>query len=167
MTLLHICQWLYDSPFGTSIRESDLVFDLIESAHVLGISLMAGTVAFVDLRLLGLVLKNDEVSDVLAQVLPLTWAGFGLMVTSGLLLFWSEASKMYFNPMFRLKLVLLALAGLNPLIFHQTVFRGVEAWDSGAAAPRRAKMSAIASLTLWSAIIVAGRAIAYFHTTKG
>jgi hypothetical protein len=163
VTLLHICQLLYDSPVGTAIRESDLVFDLIESAHVLGISLIAGTVAFVDLRLLGLVLKNDEVSDVLAQVLPLTWAGFALMVTSGLLLFWSEASKMYFNPMFRLKLVLLALAGLNPLIFHRTILRGVETWDSSAATPPRARFSAIASLTLWGAIIVVGRGIAYFH----
>jgi hypothetical protein len=121
MTILHICQWLYDSPLGTSIRESDFTFDLIESAHVLGITLVAGTISIVDLRLLGIVLKKDEVSDVVTQVLPLTWTGFAVMVTSGVLLFWSEAAKMYFNPAFRLKLILLVLAGLNPLIFHTTI----------------------------------------------
>jgi len=163
MTLLQVCQSLYDSAVGTSIRESDLVFDIIESAHVLGISLLAGTVAIVDLRLLGRVLKKDEISDVLTQMLPLTWAGFALMVTSGSLLFWSEASKMYFNPMFRLKLVLLALAGLNPLVFHTTIYRNVAAWDSATPVPARARTAAIISLTLWTAIIVCGRAIAYYH----
>jgi hypothetical protein len=163
MTLLQICQWLYDSPLGTSIRESDFTFDLIESAHVLGITLVAGTISIVDLRLLGIVLKKDEVSDVVAQVLPLTWTGFAVMVTSGVLLFWSEAAKMYFNPAFRLKLILLAMAGLNPLIFHTTIYRSVAAWDSGASTPARSKAAAILSLTLWGSIIVTGRAIAYFH----
>jgi len=163
MTILHICQWLYDSPLGTSIRESDFTFDLIESAHVLGITLVAGTISIVDLRLLGIVLKKDDVPDVVAQVLPLTWTGFAVMVTSGVLLFWSEAAKLYFNPAFRLKLILLALAGLNPLIFHTTIYRGVAAWDTAASTPARSKAAAVLSLTLWSSIIVAGRAIAYFH----
>ncbi len=139
------------------------MFDLIESAHVLGIALVAGTISIVDLRLLGLVLKKDEVSDVVAQVLPLTWAGFAVMAASGVLLFWSEAAKMYFNPAFRLKLVLLALAGLNPLVFHSTIYRGVAAWDSAESTPARSKAAAVLSLTLWCGIIVAGRAIAYFH----
>jgi hypothetical protein len=62
---------MYDSPLGTSIRESEFSFDLIETAHVLGITLMAGTVAILDLRLLGLALTKDEVSDAAGQVLPL------------------------------------------------------------------------------------------------
>ncbi len=70
---------------------------------------------------------------------------------------------MYFNPVFRVKLVLLALAGLNPLIFHRTVFRGVAAWDQGVPAPAGSKVAAVVSLALWASIIVAGRTIAYFH----
>jgi hypothetical protein len=163
MTLLHLCQWLYDSPLGTSIRESDLVFDLIETAHVLGITLLAGTVAVFDLRLLGLVLKNDEVSDVAGQVLPLTLTGFALMFISGVLLFWSEASKMYFNPAFRFKFILMILAGLNPLVFHTTIYRSVAGWDTSPVTPARARTAAILSLTLWTGIILTGRAIAYYH----
>jgi hypothetical protein len=163
VTILQICQWLNDSPVGTSIRESDFSFDLIETAHVLGITLMAGTVAIFDLRLLGLALTRDEVSDVAGQVLPLTVAGFVLMVVSGTLLFWSEATKMYFNPAFRFKLVLMLAAGLNPLIFHRTVYRKVSIWELSQRTPAVAKTAAIVSLALWTSIIVSGRAIAYFH----
>jgi hypothetical protein len=59
-------------------------------------------------------------------------------------------------------MILLVIAGLNPLIFHRTVYRNVLQWDEAAAAPWRARLTAYLSLTLWSGIIVAGRAIAYF-----
>jgi uncharacterized protein DUF6644 len=163
MTLFQICQSIHNSAIGTSIRESDYLFNVIETSHVLGITLMAGTIAIFDLRLLGIVLKDDEIPDVASQVLPLTVAGFILMVISGGLLFWSEAAKMYGNPAFRLKLLLMVLAGLNPLIFHTTVYRTVPEWGTGTSAPLRARTAAVISLVLWSAIIVLGRAIAYFH----
>lgn len=163
MTLFQVCQWLYDSAVGTSIRESNYLFDVIETTHVLGITLMAGTIAIFDLRLLGVVLKEDEISDVAGQVLPLTVAGFILMVITGVLLFWSEAAKMYGNPAFRLKLLLMIVAGLNPLIFHTTIYRTVPEWDAGTAVPVRARAAAVTSLVLWGSIIVLGRAIAYYH----
>jgi hypothetical protein len=161
--LLHLCQWLHDSAIGTSIRESSYAFPIIETIHVLGITLLVGTVAVVDLRLLGILFKHEKVSSIVRQVLPLTWSGFVVMFASGLLLFWSEAEKAYANPLFRIKLVLLLLVGLNPLIFHSTVYRSVARWDDALVVPRQARMTAILSLTLWSATIVAGRAIAYFH----
>jgi len=135
---------------------------VIETVHVLAITLLAGTVAAVDLRLLGLILRREKVADVAGQVLPLTWAGFAVMLITGVLLFVSEAQKSYGNMAFRAKMVLLILAGVNPLIFHFTIYRRVGTWDDAAVVPRRARAAAIASLTLWSGIIIAGRAIAYF-----
>ena len=161
--IFHFCQWLFDSYVGTSIRESPLLFPVIETAHVLGITLLVGTAAIVDLRLLGLVLKREKVSDVVSQIEPLAWWGFAVMFVSGFLLFWSEAEKSYGNTAFQVKLLLLLLAGLNPLIFHATIYRSVATWDDAPKAPRQARVTAIVSLTLWGAIIVAGRAIAYFH----
>jgi hypothetical protein len=161
--LLHFCQWLHDSAMGTSIRESTYAFPIIETVHVLGITLLVGTIAVVDLRLLGILFRREKVSSVVRQLLPLTWSGFVVMFASGLLLFWSEAEKAYANPVFRIKLALLLLVGLNPLIFHSTVYRSVASWDDTPVAPRQARVTAILSLTLWSATIVAGRAIAYFH----
>ena len=160
--LQHLCQLLYDSRIGTAIRESDNAFPIIESVHVLGITLLAGTIAVLDLRMLGVILRELPVRRVARATLPLTWAGFAVMLSSGFLLFWSEAAKNYSNPAFRVKLVLLILAGLNPLIFHTGVYRRARDWELSAIAPWQARMAAIASLTLWSGIIVAGRAIAYF-----
>jgi hypothetical protein len=161
--LPHLCQWLHDSTIGTSIRESTYAFPVIETVHVLGITLLVGTIAVVDLRLLGILFKREKVSSIVRQVLPLTWSGFVVMFVSGVLLFWSEAEKAYVNPIFRIKLLLLLLVGLNPLIFHSTIYRRVTAWDDALVAPRQARLTAILSLTLWSATIVAGRAIAYVH----
>lgn len=160
--LQHLCQLLYDSRIGTAIRESDNAFPIIESVHVLGITLLAGTIAMLDLRMLGVILREIPVRRIARAVLPLTWSGFVVMFISGFLLFWSEAAKNYTNPAFRVKLVLLILAGLNPLIFHTGVYRRAQEWELAAVAPWRARVAAIVSLTLWSGIIVAGRAIAYF-----
>jgi hypothetical protein len=162
MSLFQICQWLSHTSIATAIRESDFIFPLIETVHVLAITLLVGTVAAVDLRLLGVTLKGEKVSTVAQQVLPLTWAGFAVMMISGMLLFMAEAAKSYGNIAFRVKVVLLILAGLNPLIFHSTIFRSVRTWDDASVVPGRARAAAVASLTLWSGIIIAGRAIAYF-----
>ncbi len=110
MTFLHqLCLWLYDSQIVTAIRESTYMFPIIETVHVLGITLLVGTVAVVDLRLLGIVFRREKFSEVLGPILPLTWAGFVVMFISGFLLFWSEAAKSYGNPAFRIKLLLLLL----------------------------------------------------------
>jgi hypothetical protein len=156
------CNLLYYSGFGTYIRESDYAFPLIESVHVLGITLLVGTIALLDLRMLGVVLRSVSVTRIARTVFPLTWSGFVVMFTSGFLLFWAEAAKNYSNPAFRIKIILLALVGLNPLIFHTTIYRRVHEWEVLAVSPWRARAAAIASLTLWGGVIVAGRAIAYF-----
>ena len=162
MSVFQICQWINDTRIATEIRESDLVFPIVETVHVLGIALLAGTVAIVDLRLLGLVLKRERISQIAGQVLPLTWAGFVAMFVSGGLLFLAEATKSYGNPAFRVKMLLLLIAGLNPLVFHTTIYRTVSAWDDARITPWRARLAAALSLTLWSGIIIAGRAIAYY-----
>jgi hypothetical protein len=160
--LQHFCETLYHSGFGTMLRESNNAFSVIESVHVLSITLLFGTIAVLDLRMLGLILRPISVSRVARGVLPLTCTGFAVSVVSGSLLFWAEATKMYGNPSFRTKLVLLALAGVNAIVFHGTVYRHAREWEVLKVSPWQARAAAIASLTLWSGVIVAGRAIAYF-----
>jgi hypothetical protein len=160
--LQHLCQLLYDSHFGTYIRESDYAFSIIESVHVLGITLLVGTIAVLDLRMLGVVLRRMAVTRIARTVLPLTWGGFAVMFVSGFLLFWAEAAKNYLNPAFRIKMLLLLMVGLNPLIFHTGVYRRVHEWELLEVSPWRARGAAIASLSLWGGVIIAGRMIAYF-----
>jgi hypothetical protein len=163
-SLLHICQWIYATHFSTSIRESAYSFPIIEGIHTLGIAAVVGTVAILDLRLLGLTMKRVPVSTIARQVLPWTWAGFFVMFVTGVLLSIAEAATNYFNWAFRVKLILLVLVGLNPLIFHLTIYRKVNTWDVANVTPLRARMAAISSLVLWTCIIIAGRLIAYVNT---
>jgi hypothetical protein len=161
--LQHLCQVLYDSDFGTMVRESNNAFSVIESVHVLSITLLIGTITILDLRMLGLILRHLSVTRLARNVFPLACCGVVISVCSGFLLFWSEAAKMYYNPAFRIKLILLALVALNPLIFHTTVYRRVQEWEVLHLSPWRARAAAVASLSLWSGVIIAGRAIAYFR----
>ena len=163
MTLLDLCQWLYAAPASTALRESDVVFPLIESVHVLAISLIVGTIVTVDLRVGGIILRGEPLTRVTRALLPYTWCGFALMVMTGLPLFAAEAAKLYANPAFRVKLLLLGLAGLNAAFFHRTARRSQHGWDRHGAASIQARVIAGVSVVLWSGIIVSGRLIAVFH----
>jgi len=160
VSLLVLCQWLENTRPAVALRDSVWMFNLIETVHTLGIVLVAGTIMLVDLRLLGLALKRSPVSDVVARGVPRALWGFGLMFVTGWSLFSAEAVRLYSSPAFRIKLVLLCLAGLNALIFHVTVYRKVGNWNAEVI-PARARMAGLLSLILWIGIIAAGRAIAY------
>ena len=85
------------------------------------------------------------------------------MFLSGSLLIVSETVMLYGNFAFRLKLILLVIAGLNVLQFHTTVYRSVADWDSAPVAPFRARLSGAISLSCWLALIAAGRVIPYLE----
>jgi hypothetical protein len=137
------------------------MYPLIESTHVLALTLFVGLAVMLDLRLLGLTLKNVPVSEVLDRVLPWTKAGFVVMMVTGLLLFYAIPVRNYQNIFFRIKVLMLLLAGLNVWLFHTRVERRVADWDLDPVAPKGARVSAVISLVLWAAIVVAGRMIAY------
>jgi len=159
--ILSICEWIDSTAFSTAIRESTWWFPIIETVHVLGIAASAGTILFVDLRLLGIGMKREPLSEVLEQLQPWTLSAFLVMVISGALLFTSEAVKCYHSVFFQIKVGLLVLAAVNAALFHAKVYPGVEVWDNLPAAPGRARMAGGLSLALWIGIIAMGRAIAY------
>jgi hypothetical protein len=161
MFLLSICQWVDSTRWNAVMRQSNWAFPTLDTIHTLGIVLVAGTIMLVDLRLLGLALRSVPVAQLVARIVPSTLWGFALMLVSGGALFSSEAVKMYHSPAFRIKVVLLALAGLNALIFHRTIYRDAANWEPGPIAPLRARVAGLLSLIFWIGIIAAGRAIAY------
>ena len=161
MHLLGICQWLEKTAPAAAMRNSLWLFDITETAHTLGIILVAGTIMLVDLRLLGMGLRREPVSHVVSRIVPWTLSGFALMFLTGGWLFSAEASKLYHSPAFRIKMMLLSLAGLNALIFHLTIYRRAAEWNDRPVAPARARLAGLFSLLLWIGIIAAGRSIAY------
>ena len=161
MSLLSVAQQIQDSYVGTQIRESQWVFPILCVVHVLGLMIAGGTIAFFDLRLLGVGLKQTPVSEMARRLLPWTWTGFAVMSVTGVFLIWSEAARLYPNIWFRAKAVMLVLAGLNVLIFHRSVFRRVGEWDYAAVTPLQARVAGALSLSLWFGILAVGRAIGY------
>lgn len=153
--------WLGSTAWSVALLESLWVWPLVESTHVLGITLFVGTVAMNDLRLVGAAFRSIPVSAFTGRLLPWTRAGFALMVVTGLLLFYSSPLRYYHNVFFRLKVLLLVLAGLNAFVFHAGVHRRVAEWDDDEVLPPKARLAGAVSLITWALIVVAGRMIAY------
>lgn len=159
--LVTFCKWLEHTSVGAAIRESLWLFPAIETVHLLGMAALVGTIAVLDFRLLGWTLRQKRFSELAQRLLPWAWAGFALQVVTGMLLFSSEAVKLYANPALRLKMLLLFLAGVHALVFQRTVYRGVASWDDSTVPPLGAKVSGLISLLLWIGIVAAGRFIGF------
>jgi hypothetical protein len=159
--MLEFCQWLDQTAVGSTIRQSLWLFPAIETVHLLGMAALVGTITVLDLRLLGWAMPQRRVSEVTARLLPWAWLGFGVQVVTGVLLFSSEAVKIYGNPAFRLKMLLLLLAGIQALIFQTVVSRKLPTWDDRPALPVMAKVMGMISILLWLAIVTAGRFIGF------
>jgi hypothetical protein len=162
MHLFDFFQWLENTSWSTFLREDELAFPIIETVHILGLGVSVGLIMWVDLRLLGCVMRHKPVSAVIRALERWAIFGFGIMFISGALLFFSEPIKCYTTIAFRIKAVLLVLAGLNVWYFHSRVYRDVATWDHAAVMPWRVKMVGFLSLMLWFSIIIAGRWTAYF-----
>jgi len=160
-TLYAICHWLENTGMGSTIRESLWLFPVIETIHIFGIICLVGSTSILDLRLMGLTFKQDTVSTLAERFLPWTWAGFVIQVVTGVLLFASEATKMYDNRAFQIKMLLIVLAGVNAFVFHTLAYKSVGKWENDPVAPFAARFAGTFSILLWFAIVAAGRWIAY------
>ena len=165
MELAATLDWLQGTSLAVWIRDSLFVFPLIESVHVIALTLVFGTIAIVDLRLLGLASTRRSFQRLASDTLKWTGGAFVLAVLTGMLMFITNASVYFHNGYFRAKVLLLALAAINALVFEMTVRRDVQRWDAAPSAPPLGRAVAAASLVIWLGVIVTGRMIG-FTTTR-
>jgi hypothetical protein len=161
MSFSNFLLWLHDTQFSTMMRESLWAEPIAETVHVLTLTLFLGFAVLLDLRLLGVAMRRRPMSQVLAQLNPWLLGGFAVMIVTGVLLFCGDPVAFYSTMFFKVKMILLIFAGLNVLIFNNTIGRRVAAWDLVPTTPVGAKVAAIVSLVLWVLIVAAGRGIAY------
>ena len=161
MSLLPFAQRLADQPWSIALHESLYGYPIVESVHVWALCLFVGLTIVLDLRLTGLSFRTVPVSEVVRRILPWQVAGFVVMVLSGFLLFYAIPVRSYQNIFFRVKLLLLVIAGLNVWFFNSGVYLRIQSWDREPIPPPRARLAGFASLTLWVLIIFCGRMIAY------
>ena len=152
--------WLQNSWLSNSIRDT-LWFPAIETVHLFGIVILLGTTLALDLRLMDIWLRRWPVSRLMRGLLPWTWTAFIGMVLTGSGLFISDPMRFFYNASFRIKMVLIALAGLNALVFQLTAYRTLDKWDVNTATPRSAKIAGLCSLVLWFSVVAAGRWIGF------
>ena len=148
------------SALGVAMRQSLWLYPIVEIVHLTGIALLVGSIAMLDLRLLGLS-SSVPVRRLALHILPWTAASFLLIVPSGLAMFVAHAGDFIASPVFVLKISLILCAGVNAAVFHAGVFRGAAEWDVNRMPPVAARMSAALSLLLWVSVIACGRLLAY------
>ena len=142
-------------PGGTYLRESTYGFSFLLTGHVVFMCLFFGLVIMMDLRLAGLGNLGTPSAEIQRRLFPWQIFGFVMVVITGGLIFYSKPVSYYGEGYFWLKMGLMVLAGINAGIIHLITSRG-GGWDS-----RAAKVAGIASLVLWSAVLITGRLIAY------
>jgi Family of unknown function (DUF6644) len=157
MEIEHALLWLQSTAIARTIAENEVLFPWIESLHVLAVVLVVGTISIIDMRLLGIASVGRSVSQILHEVLPLTWGAFALAALTGALMFSSNATTYAHNFFFRGKLVLLCLAGLNMAAFHLLGSRDIAQWGRSRQTPPAAKLAGALSLGIWISVVVFGR----------
>ncbi len=153
-------QWLEDSSFAVAIRQSTWLYPMLEIVHITGIVLLVGPAFIFDIRLLGFS-KKSPVSVLAQHLLPWSRRGLLVIVPSGLLLFITNAATLGYDPVFRIKMLLLVVAGLNAMVFHYFTAPSVLTQNENTILPPSAKLTAGISIIVWLAIIACGRLLAY------
>lgn len=154
-------EWLGGTPGSVALVESYYAWPLVETTHVLTIALFVGTAVMMDLRLMGVGFGGVPASEFTDRLLVWTRGAFGVMVVTGLLIFYSSPVRYYHNLFFRLKVLLLIGAGVNIWLFHGRIHKRIAEWNVDAVPPSAARIAGMVSITSWVLIVVCGRMIAY------
>ncbi len=154
--------WLEDTSIGTALREGLTAFPLIECVHVVAVCVVMGTIAIVDMRLLGWRSRDQSITEVMDAVLPWTRRAFVLAVISGVLLFSSNAVGYVTKAPFIAKMILLVVAMANVVAFHRLIakyatHRHATQWSAATTPPVTVRAAGGLSLVIWIAVIACGR----------
>jgi hypothetical protein len=152
--------WIEQSALATAMRHELWLYPSIEILHIFGFVTLVGSIAMLDLRLLGLS-RQIPVRALAGHLLPWTFGALIIIVPTGLMMFVAHASDFISNTAFVLKVSLIFGAGLNAAVFHMGPYRTVGQWDTAIATPAAAKFHAMVSLLIWMGVISCGRLLAY------
>ena len=148
--------WCETSLIGAGVRKSVWQFPVIETIHIMGLTVLLGSVIIVDLRLLGIVLRQHPTAEVAKDFMVWFWTALVISVCTGVTLFLSEATRMSYNSAFFVKIVLIVLG----VTFHLTVHRRAIRMDAREKM-RMGRLIPCLSILCWLGVALAGRAIAF------
>jgi len=165
MSIHSALEFLQSLPLSEAMRSeqpsTEWVFTFVETIHVLALTIVFGSIAMVDLRLLGWTARDSAVAGLMRETVPWTWGAWMVAAISGSLLFISKAMSYASNLDFQLKFACMALAALNMAAFHFGPYRTVASWDTAPKPPQSARIAGGLSLLLWVGVIVFGRWVGF------
>lgn len=160
-TLFALAEQIEASAIGVAIAESRYAYPVIEGIHLVGLSISVGLIFLTDLRLMNLFLKRVPLQDMLRHLRPYVIGGFIAVFISGGLLFWSAAARMLESPAFIAKMLFMASAGVNALYFEFVIAQRQPVRENHRILPSSVRYAGMASLSLWTLVVVCGRLIPY------
>jgi hypothetical protein len=159
--LLKFAEAIGATSFSIGLHESYYMYAWIESIHVITLMVSLGMLIVIDLRMLGVWLKDVPASKIAERLDRPMIIGFSIMVITGVLLYVGIPIRTTQSLWFRIKVILLVAAFINAWLFRRHMQSSVGSWDVAPVPPRRTRVAAALSLTLWAGVVCCGRFIAY------
>jgi hypothetical protein len=156
-SLTQLMEWLQATSLAVFIHQTKWAFTTVEVTHLIAISMVIGSIAIVDLRLLGLASTRRPFTELAREILPYTWVAFVLAAITGALLFISQATQYFVATTFWIKMAIMLAAGINMVIFEFITVRSVKDWDPAPSPPLQARLAGGISLACWLLVFVFGR----------
>jgi len=150
--LLHFCRWLQNNSFIVAINGTPWTAAALEIVHYFSMFILVGTMAIVDLHVLGFLGRRREAGQLANQLYPWMWTSLALNFLSGFLMFAGSAASYYSNDIFYDKVILIVFAIIASVVVQQKVRK----WDELPAMPAWGKFVAFVSIGLWIGAIIAG-----------
>jgi hypothetical protein len=156
---MDIFAWMETTVIANTIRTVPWIYPALETTHYIGLAMLVGGIMLIDLRLLGFA-RTLPLRSVIGLV-PWVWIGFVINALSGSLIFIYGATGFSQNKAFRIKMILMLLAGINAMIFTIAASRTGKSWLDSGSVPIPIKFIATASFVLWLGVVAMGRWMAY------
>jgi uncharacterized membrane protein len=137
------------------------IIPMVQSVHIMAVTVVMGSVLMMDMKLLGVVGQNQTVAAMNQRFLPWVWSALVVLLLSGAVLTIAEPGRELINNVFRLKMALVATVVVMTAIHQSIVQRHADAWGATPAYLGKARVFAVISLAIWLAIAMCGRWIAY------
>jgi uncharacterized membrane protein len=150
--LLHICRWMQGNSLIALINGTAWSAAAVEIIHYFSMFILVGSMVIVDLRILGLVGRRQDATQLADRLFPWIWGSLALNFVSGFVMFAGSATAYYRNDIFYDKMGVVLLAIVANLIVQQKVGQ----WNQQPAMPASAKFLAVLSIGLWVGAIIAG-----------
>jgi hypothetical protein len=150
--LLEMADWLQDNSLIINLTSTGWTAALITILHYYSMFVLVGSMAIVDLGVLGVIGTGDKAPSMAKRIFPWVWTALTVNLVSGFIMFAGDATAYVSAWTFRLKVLVVLLA----ILFNVLLLRNISTWDQTPTVPTTAKILALISLLFWVGAILMG-----------